>query len=138
MKTSEMFDRAADLLEQHGWNQGAYFGYDGSHCMVGALQESSGAYHYEVERLLSCGSVVMKGINCNQTLDPDIMRSFCKAYDILLCYVLNEADCVETWNDTGGRTKKQVVFVLRTAATLQRKVENSVVLPVVTPELEPA
>lgn len=120
MKISEMFDKAADLLETRGWNQGAYYATDGSHCLVGALQESSGAYRYRREQMLN----------------------FNKAHDLLLIY-LNQ-NSVENWNDTHGRTQEEVIGALRGVAMLQRKVENSVPLPVVTPvvvnepELEPA
>jgi hypothetical protein len=82
--------RAAELIEPEGkWCQGIYHGYDGAHCLVGALATpTEGMSHVAYKELRRW---VEEAVNCESLTD---------------------------WNDADGRTQAEVVAALRKAADL--------------------
>ncbi len=86
--TREVLDRAAGVLEERGWCQHSFFHRDGRVCAVGAL-----------------------AVACEQIHAPRSVRGDA----IYVLAALTHCDPT-VWNDTGGRTKEEVVGLLREAA----------------------
>lgn len=103
MKTSEVLNKAADLIEEHGWEQGGtrngvgetYYVHAG-YCVEGAIAAANGASQY-------------------------FMGYRCEAYDAVKNY-LNQLPW--TWNDAIARTEQEVIEVLRAAALIEQAKEN--------------
>lgn len=94
LTASEVFRRAADYLEKHGWLQDDFGEIGGPCCVVGAMQavkgHAPGAPHRGDERW---------GVK--------------REVDVLSRYLDTNP---EPWNDRNGRTKDEVVAALRKAA----------------------
>jgi len=88
MTVAETLNAAADYLEQHGWCQGQMFGPDDSVCAVGAIAEVTRA-------------------------DTDYDH-YSEALEVAMSYV--GGGPVSQWNDAPGRTKEDVIAMLRAAA----------------------
>ncbi len=98
MNTSEVLDRAADLIEERGWHQGgAGWGGDGSLCVINA-----------------CSQVDRR------------MGAWLDATDRVMDY-LGINGGLAGWNDAPGRTQAEVVGVLRAAAVVEAARETAVV-----------
>jgi hypothetical protein len=88
--------KAADLIERDGWCQNSYWGPNGEHCALGAIQCSvSGC----VSECLDHNYFVIRAKN-----------RFKEFVGI---------DHIQNWNDASGRTKEDVVTAMRGAAFVQ-------------------
>lgn len=85
------FLKAADYIEQHGWCQQVLQDMDGRVCLLGAL------------------SFVASGSLCSVRLVGQVGRYLKRTG-------LTKRGTAVVWNDKPGRTKEEVVAVLRGAA----------------------
>lgn len=95
MTTSEILRAARQELEQHGWIQGEYYEFGSGHCLVGALDEVTGA---------TCQESVYLAV----VLALGIPRNGRNAEGILI-----------DWNDDASRKFGEVVQLLEDAARLE-------------------
>lgn len=112
MKTSELFYKAADIVER-GWLQGHYYG-QGRHCLVGAVNVASGQYVY-------CDREE-GGVDCLVSFGPD--NSFVERSLYLLASNYLHENVIQ-WNDKPERTKEEVVAMLHNAADVERIKEQA-------------
>lgn len=96
MPTVNVFDRAAEILEEHGWTRGDFFVAGQGYCVVGALARARG--EQKMTDLRTGASVYLH-----------------------LARTLNIAPAdpagviLPTWNDERGRTAAEVIAALREA-----------------------
>lgn len=107
MKTSEILDKAADLIEERGWTTGEAtdpWGLDGKSpvCLEGGILAASG----------------LKGLAGRSLLDK------CPAARAVASY-LNTSEELWLWNDSGVRTAEQVIEVLRATAVIEAAREEA-------------
>lgn len=122
MRTSEILDKAADLIEERGWATGGdswYFGDDEAPlCIEGGMMAAMG---------LVFGST--DGESATDTLYA------CPAYNAVKDYLgLGEESALYQWNDSweakyeGGtenlRTKEEIIETLRTVAVIEAAKED--------------
>lgn len=104
MNTSEVLNRAADLIEEHGWGQGspAMLG-EGGLCAMGALGLATWGEvtdRYEAIHHCPAGQAVANYIGDQ----PGLLSGHDRIWD---------------WNDKPGRTASEVIEVLRAAAVIE-------------------
>lgn len=112
MKTSEVLDRAADLLERDGWCQGALHDSAGRMCAVGALR---------------------RAIVVQVDLDPSTLGQVDEVEEAARRRLMAVADPrgwvgaggVPDWNDREGRTFQDVLDTFRKAAKNARLDEEN-------------
>lgn len=109
MNTSDVLNRAADLIEERGWakGEGWYQGDDSaSLCLEGGIQAALGIRDEDYE-------------------SDDEFRS-CPAYKAVASYLgLSRRDqYVYDFNDNDGRTQAEVVEVLRASAVIEASRER--------------
>lgn len=91
--TKDVLHRAADLLEEFGWQQGGYGSYEeGSFCVVGAVLEAA------------------------RSLGRNPWAEEARLYDGPIRDLLPTS--VVSWNDANNRTSSEAVTFLRSAAEL--------------------
>lgn len=112
MKTSEILAKAADLIEQRGWNQGWYVNDCGGLCATGAMFAAVGMEPV-AESQLGAGSGSAWGEFAESRYD-DATR----AWDRFAAYL--GVQHAPSWNDEHERTKEEVVAKLREAARAER------------------
>lgn len=132
MSVSETLSKAADLIEAHGWVQFKERTYDGRMCLRGAVALAAGVKQWrqiiEAEESESWEYSVPFGTGVS--FDPGGAETFTKATRALLEH--NPAlsnlrqeghpgGFLEDWNDAPGRTKEEVVQMLRATAELTRQ-----------------
>jgi hypothetical protein len=106
MKTSEVLDLAADMIEKRGWVQGTegWGGVSAPLCLEGGI-------------LAALGHPAFVGITHKEMWA-------CPAYRAVQDYLEYDRE-LWWWNDTYGRTKEEVIEVLRAAAAVERTKEES-------------
>lgn len=93
-------NKAADLIEEHGWTQGAGGWGDGSNlCLEGAIYAAMG------------GSIWTE-----EYVDGERQLPKCRAYKAVVEFLEWTQGPLYRWNDETGRTKEEVVAVLRATA----------------------
>lgn len=116
MLTSEVLNRAADLIEERGWVQGNG-GFDGSAglCLEGGIFAAS-------------------GLGWTVAAEMAAREGTCPAYEAVLNHLSIGGDRsyggrLWLWNDKPARTAAEVIEVLRAAAAIEqaRESEPSVV-----------
>lgn len=118
MLTSEVLDLAADLIEQRGWAKGTGWNETGERegaplCLEGGIQAAMGLH--------------------TQPYADDPSEQWladmkaCPAYQAVKDY-LNHPGTLYVWNDALGRTKDEVIAVLRGAAAVERVNESESVI----------
>lgn len=90
------FLKASAILEQTGWCQGTVRSATGEHCILGAIWLA----HYGVEPTMA-------------PLSIEKQKEWPQVWEILKETLGKGA---ADWNDEGGRTKDEVIAVLRSAA----------------------
>lgn len=110
LKTSEVLDLAADMIEKYGWVQGIEGwdkGYGAGLCLEG-------------------GIVAALGRSLGSSPNRITMREMwaCPAYKAVQGY-LGVRPPLWWWNDDLSRTKEEVIEVLRAAAAVERAKEES-------------
>jgi hypothetical protein len=126
MRTSEILNKAADLIEERGWGQGGatWFGMGGL-CLEGAIGAAMGR------------KVNQSGRPDN--IDPDELNFSCPAGLAVRAYLEMELDQSAAehknaltpvskragywlchWNDKPARTAEEVIEVLRAAAVIEQ------------------
>jgi hypothetical protein len=110
MKTSDVLNEAADLIQQRGWTQGI-FGWgdidpNSGLCLEGGIAAASG----------------IGMIHDTSTLDTPSIKA-CPAYKAVAAYLdMGGPFCrgaLWTWNDAVDRTAAEVIEVLRAAAVIE-------------------
>lgn len=118
MRTSEVLNLAADLIEQRGWGKGAgSWGHEDSEplCLEGGIYAAMGA---------------------DFVTTPRDEFTACPAYQAVMAHVgparttyrdLTGNETTELWifNDTYGRTASEVIEVLRATAVIEAARESS-------------
>lgn len=118
MKTSEILDRAADLIERNGWTRDEWYkrrrAEDPRDCPVcagGALDAAAGCDpgepEYSPALIAAIGAFAAR-------VDP--------AFDPAAAYGYGT---VANWNDAPGRTAEDVVRELRAAAATEREAQRA-------------
>lgn len=108
-RLADILDDAADLLERKGWIQGRYSNENG-HCAVGAITRVCGLYD-------AVSLTVPDMVEVRSQIEA--------AYQVerVLRNILAERGGplhVQTWNDKKGRTKQEVLDLLREGAKRER------------------
>lgn len=108
MKTSEILNKAADLIEQRGWGKGPGTWSGDRLCLEGGLMAAM-------------------GVSANHT--PDF--HFCPAHRAVSDYLGRDLHedaerhlGVWSWNDEPARTANEVIEVLRAAAVIEAAKET--------------
>jgi hypothetical protein len=120
MKPSEALDKAAEIIERDGWTQGVYY-----------LEPApTGDYEENIRR----DEEARRSAPCCQR--GAIVRALAGTWKALFALSKGERDTVRTahgfcrevtgghpveWNDAPGRTKEEVIDMLKSAASLARK-----------------
>lgn len=127
MSVSETLSKAADLIEAHGWVQFKERTYDGRMCLRGAVALAAGVKQWqqivEEEESESWEYAVTEDVFS----DPGGVETFTKATRALLEHnpalgnLRPGVGFLEDWNDAPGRTKEEVVQMLRATAELTRQ-----------------
>lgn len=107
MQPSECLDKAADLLRNRGWIQGSYRNKHGF-CLVGSLIYVSKYYSGACDGTLSDAKTA-----------HHLLEQYCT-------YGKNHINPA-SWNDIPGRTKQEVLTLLRNAADVERIKEQALV-----------
>lgn len=112
IKTADVLDRAANIIERNGWYQGSYFdryALDGERspndcpvCTLGALNVALGALNpsHDVDLNGPAEMALRRYLNLDDS---------------------DGADSLADWNDRRCRTAEQVVAALRAAAQAERE-----------------
>lgn len=110
MKTSEVLNKAADLIEERGWTQGP-LGWDatGPLCALGGIGAA-----------LDCRTIGDTYCMWELAETPEVAA----VADYLGVAVGPEGGGVYNWNDAPGRTAAEVVEVLRAAAIVEAAKET--------------
>jgi hypothetical protein len=101
VNTSEILDKAADLIEERGWNQGWYVNDCGGMCVRGAMFAAVGV------------AIPVSKTAPWPTYEPQLGRDVYAATVVMDEHVRTP---VERWNDYPRRTAAEVVEALRAAA----------------------
>ena len=105
MKTSEVLNRAADLIEERGWTQGE--GWPDAEddvtglCLEGGIMAAAGFGFNDYTKFVRC-----------------------PAYLAVENYLAHETRFPFTWNDRDGRTAAEVIEVLRACAVIEQAREE--------------
>lgn len=110
---ADVLDDAADVIEKHGWNQGHLISDDGtSVCAMGALD-----YVTDGISLRDGKFICIPSINMSSSYDALLANAAVNALCIQLKRECEDGiDGIATWNDTPGRTKQEVLDMLRKTA----------------------
>lgn len=114
VRTSEVLNKAADLLERHGWTQGA-FGWSLEHgrgrlCLEGGILAAQG-----IQYVAGNGAT-------NKVHHQELVE--CPAYVAVRDYLDTQMP-LWMWNDMTARSQAEVVMVLRAAALVEEAKENT-------------
>lgn len=112
MRTSEILNKAADQIQARGWTQ--VFGWNTCDrtplCLEGGIQAAMGLRH------------------ASSMLDEyDLFRT-CPAYRAVVSYLGQDGNQIfmaYDYNDAPGRTKAEVIEVLRAAAVIEEAKEKA-------------
>ena len=96
MRPQEVLSRAADAIEEHGWTQGNSGNTQIGFCISGAMMHVGFSFH-ALDRAYDILCDRLGVLGCHPTLTRRIM--------------------IPKWNDEPGRTKEQVVTMLRELAS---------------------
>lgn len=112
MQTSEVLNRAADLIEERGWGQGAETWahraeITGPLCLEGGVMAAAGVAHWQL--YTECPAFRAVAVYLDRTPMP-------KSRDA--------ADQVWYWNDQRDRTAAEVIEVLRACAVIEAAKEQ--------------
>lgn len=94
MAVKDLADKAIEVLERDGWCQGFLTNSQGQHCLLGAMNQA----HYN-----------------------DEVGDFHQFYELrqaVSAHIYNgtgDASSITLWNDTPGRTREDVIELLRRA-----------------------
>ncbi len=97
-----MLRKAAELIEEHGWHQGGFYGHRRACCLVGAV------------------FWVYKG-------EPDAMYSYerCPALQhVTQLLGVDDPRGITTWNDGVCQSQKEAIEVLMTASRTAARAEG--------------
>lgn len=111
MRTSEVLNKAADLIEEHGWIKGQ--GWPGEPYHTGKLCLEGG--------LLAAMGMVYQDIADDERHDE--FRA-CPAYQAVREYTGHDGSSLWTWND-GRQSAIEVIEVLRGAALVEAAREST-------------
>jgi hypothetical protein len=110
MNTSEVLNRAADLIEERGWTKGTG-GWPGHRNHCGPL-------------CLEGGLLATLGVDWS---DPSAVcdAQYTHAWKAMADYVGRTPLFLFMWNDVQGRTQAEVIEVLRAAALIEQAKEHT-------------
>lgn len=130
MSVSETLSKAADLIEAHGWVQFKEHTYDGRMCLRGAVALAAGVKQWRQIVLAEESESWECAVTEDVSSDPGGVETFTKATRALLEHnpalgnlrpEEHPVGFLEDWNDAPGRTKEEVVQMLRATAELTRQ-----------------
>jgi len=112
MPTSEVLNRAADLIEERGWGQGGgtWAACEGAICIDEAVARALG--------FTGCNAFPSQGGIWPQDLDETAPSVAIREYLDFHGYNLYH------WNDSPGRTASEVIEVLRACAVIEASRER--------------
>jgi hypothetical protein len=126
MNTSEVLNRAADLIEERGWGKGVgWVESDSTICLEGAIWAAQGHSivslppWWEVE---SCGAG--QAIRSYLNLSADCCLPWVD-YSKPVDEWLTPTTRLFMWNDHPSRTAEEVIETLRAAAVIEAAKENA-------------
>lgn len=113
MKTSEILNKAADLIEQRGWTQGCS-GWDDDGdgtplCLEGGIQAALGSGMELLANLRACPAYIAVSDYLGRDLESDL-KFFTGVF---------------AWNDALHRTAEEVIEVLRATAVIEAARESA-------------
>lgn len=108
MNTADILDKAADLIDTRGWNQGHYVNESGGLDLDGALHAAVG-----MDPQRGTGMHRWPGWTQERELASNRTYAWLKRW-------FNRSETPIWWNDQAGRTKEEVVSTLRAAAQTAR------------------
>lgn len=117
MKTSEVLNNSADLIDERGHSKGTYVGSGGEVCALGAIMITCGASVVVSSIIKSGFRLAHEGRTQGQYNSSEAARNRLKEY---LYFHADEAgwnrlsDSIPNWND--GNDAETVVRVMREAA----------------------
>jgi hypothetical protein len=111
MKTSDVLNKAADLIEERGWQNADH--------SVGDDPWGGGA-DGSTPLCLEGGILAALGLSTGKELIPPIGFTRCASYRAVADHLYGDpARMVFTWNDAPGRTAAEVIEVLRACALIE-------------------
>lgn len=122
MRTSEVLNAAADLIEQNEWTQReGWYGQPHAQgvCLEGGIMAAMGY------RWLDLIEPTPDGEGWDPIYDGLLKCPAYKAVEEYLGDRLVPGDRLYNWNDVTGRTKEEVIEVLRATALLEAAKENN-------------
>ena len=128
MTIADTLRRAADIIDTHGWVQGEMVSNEGV-CAMGAILLGSGEWDLCHMPYCDRPALVRRDGEWRALGQPE--REACQAASDHL------GGSLPIWNDEAGRTKEQVVVLLRAAAD-QADASTLPLEPVPSEVLEPA
>lgn len=109
--TADVLNRAADLIEERGWEQGnSGLRVAGPHCILGAIGAAA-----DLDDFLS-GDTIYNPTACLDSAAGLAVRSYLDHGPERI----EETRAVWSWNDEGERTATEVIEVLRAAAAIEQ------------------
>lgn len=120
MRTSEVLNKAADLIETRGWSQGSWGG--GASCSAPVCVEGAIAAAMD----LSLGALLLTEPRSAEENHAFIQMLDCPAYAAVSSFLAISSGGLYVWNDEHGRTAEQVIEVLRAAALIEQAKEAEV------------
>lgn len=111
MDDAEVLERAADLIDVHGWHQGTY-NREGRLCALGAVREAVGATDRK-------GNVIVSNVALLPFVRSDRIALRISGHLSEMGVRDPATKCAPTvplWNDAPERTQGEVTDVLRTVA----------------------
>lgn len=98
MTTSELLEKAADLIEEGGLCKGTYFKNNGEHCTLGALRR------------------IASGNDGMMAFAPGYAEAVAALQKEIFGRVMDGRLALAEWNDLPGRTANDVAQTMRKAA----------------------
>jgi len=101
MNVSDVLNKAADLIEERGWAQGAYENASGGLCVLGAIRKAADLD----PPMIIAGVSLDAACAFNRHIGAD--------------------NLVGDWNDAEGRTSGEVVAIFRAVAVIEAAREST-------------
>jgi hypothetical protein len=115
IERSEILEQAADVIEQRGWTTHTTYDGKGRVCAWGAMLVAAGwdprVMSLSRERMDSLDAAARIARSARRFVDNHMLSLF---------------GSVTSWNDMPGRTKQEVLDMLRSAAKELRKIEEGI------------
>lgn len=118
MKNSEIFYKAADLIDERGLSKGRYVQPGGQLCAIGALALARNGHvnpFLAPDNLFDVSAILEKYLDEKNLVNKKVMR------------ITAAIGKIPVWNDDGFRTQEEVVTTLRTVGLIEEAKELTTV-----------